>query len=376
MFQIIKTSLALLFCLSISLSCYSLEAREFYSRQQASEILNQQDVIQQFKAFANSTSANARIQLINQWKTEQDIEPLVQEKLLYEATLLLRQSEVFDSTELATYKLALSNLLSYQSKAYLPLHDGGYELEVVAYEIAASAKATLIHWQIEKTYSQSTKLLNNKPSQFLTEINLQQQPLEKQLGYIKTINNAGLAELTSLKRSVIQNQTVLPMRVMQSLAMKTEDHQLYTMLLNQYTHSDQYQALMITMLSRLPVSMSTEQRLELLFEATTKSELRNSAIIALATFVDRDVKVKNFFNAELADKINGGAAAKALSLSKDLLTIEMLGNNLKHSNPLIVRRSLLALYLNKGYQAKLLLREFQQSTFDEQLKQEVSQWLK
>jgi hypothetical protein len=54
----------------------------------------------------------------------------------------------------------------------------------------------------------------------------------------------------------------------------------------------------------------------------------------------------------------------------------MLGNNLKHTNALIVRRSLLALYLNKSYQAKLLLREFHQSTFDEQLKQEVSQWLK
>jgi hypothetical protein len=370
MSQIIKFPVVLLFCLS----CCSLEAREFYSQQQANEILNQHNADQQSRDFANSSSANARIQLLNKWQTTQNIEPLVQEKLLYEATLLLRQ-EVSVLADSATYQQALSNLLSYESKAYLPLQDGAHELQVVAYEIAASAKATLIHWQIEKTFSESSKLLNNSPSQFLAELSLQ-QPLENQLGYIKTINHAGPTELTTLRESVVQNQTVLAMRVMQSLAMKTEDHQLYTMLLEQYTHSEQHQALMINMLSQLPTSLSAEQRIEILFKATTKKELRNSAIIALAPFVDIESKVKDFFNAELSDKINGGAAAKALSLSKDSLTIEMLGNNLKHSNSLILRRSLLALYLNKSYQAKLLLREFHQSTFDEQLKQEVSQWLK
>lgn len=372
MSQIIKTSVVLLFCLS----CSSLEARELYSRQQAIEILNQKDIAQQLKEFTKHSSANARVQLLNQWQTDQNIEPLVQEKLLYEATLLLRQSELSSSAELATYQTALSILLSYQSKAYLPLRDGAHELQVVAYEIAASAKATLIHWQIEEIFRESSILLNKSPSQFLAELSLQQHSLAKQLGYIKTINHAGQAELTSLRRSVVQNQTVLPMRIMQSLAIKTEDHQLYSMLLEQYTHSAQTQALMINMLSRLPTSMSTKQRIELLFKATSKLGLKNSAIIALAPFVDHEIKVKDFLNAELSNQINGGAAAKALSLSKDSLTIEMLGNNLKHSNPLIVRRSLLALYLNKSYESKLLLREFQQSTFDEQLKREVSQWLK
>ena len=123
MSQFIKFSVALLFCLSFS---DLLEAREFYSQKQAIEILNQKDVDEQLRDFANSSSANARIQLLDQWQTDQNIEPLVQEKLLYEATLLLRQSEVLGSAERIIYQQALSNLLSYQSKAYLPRRPYGF----------------------------------------------------------------------------------------------------------------------------------------------------------------------------------------------------------------------------------------------------------
>jgi hypothetical protein len=296
-----------MFCLSFN---NSVEAREFYTKQQALEILNQKDVKQQVMQFVDSSSSNKRIQLLKLWQENQNIEPLLQEKLLYEATLLLRQSTTLDSIDRAAYQQALSHLLSYESKAYLPLQDGGHELQVVAYEVAASAKATLIHWQIEKIFNQSAKQLINNPAQFLAELSVQ-QPLENHLGYIKAIDQAAENDLTLLKQSVIQNQTILPMRVMQSLALKTEDPQIYFMLLDQYNHSNQHQALMINMLSRLPTSMNMEQRLEFLFEATSQPELRNSAIIALSPFVDSELRVKEFFNKELSSKMYGGSAAKA-----------------------------------------------------------------
>jgi len=349
----------------------SLSAGEIYSHQQANNILGQKKVIDSLQQFKNNKSANSQVESIYGWLNDESLEPLVKEKLLYDATLLLRQK-----TESSNYYQSMTDLLNYQSQALLPLEDAGRIKHVPVFKIAASAKATLIHWQMEAHYQQASTLLANQPESFLNQLaTLDNQP-EALKAYIKVIKHSDQTLLSSLADNIKLQQQSFPIEALNELTKLTADPELYQLLLNQYVDNNQTQSLVIRNLSQLPDAMTAADRIVVLKTAVEKPGLADAAIMAMAPFVDDYPGLQSFLNQRLADAKTGGAAAKSLSLSNDPLIISMLGENLQSNNPLTVRRSLLALYLNKSYQAKTILQGFHNSTRDEQLKQEIAQWLK
>lgn len=344
--------------------------KELYSQQQAVAILGQQKVLTELDSFKNNKSTSLRISKINSWLSNSTLEPLVKEKLLYEATLIIRAEPVT-----TVYQQVMKKLLSYQSTAYLPLSDGGYTLEIVAFQVAASAKATLIHWQIQQSYSRANLALATAPELFADQLG-QFSDRAVMLGYIKAIEQTEASQLEPLINTIKINQQLLPTRVLMAIATKTADRGLYQMMIEQYQHSETDQSLLIQNLSSLPDSITDFEKIQLLKLASTKNGLGDAAVLALSDFVDGFPQVRELLMARLADPQTGGAAAKALSSSQDPMVLDILASNLTATDSLTKRRSLLALYLNGSFQATSSLQAFHDSTTDQQLKREVSQWLR
>ncbi|MCP3673325.1 MAG: hypothetical protein GY829_02475 [Gammaproteobacteria bacterium] len=359
----------ILMLLLLSITIQSrLYAKTLYSHQQAVQILNQKKISIALNELVKLKSTIAGTDKITAWINDPGLEPLLKEKLLYEATLIARrQSDGFD-------RATMEKLVNYQVEAYLPLNDGGHIIEIAAFQVAASAKATLLHWDIAKYASKATKQLNSNPELFvdeLYELNSQDIALH---GYVKTINEAPLNQLEVISNIISHNRAKLPVKALLAIVDKTEDINLYQTLIEQYEHNKNNQSLVIRRLSSLPDSISDVQKVELLLTATDNIALKDAATLAMAPYVDSYNQIQTFLFNSLSNKQHGGAAAKALSASKDLLTIEKLTHNLKEGDTVKARYSLLALSFNNSFQAKKALTTFRDSTNNLQLKNEVDQW--
>jgi len=358
-------------CCVVVICQYSLAARELYTHQQANDLLSQAKLQQQLNQLKTPKSENSQLNSINLWLADSTMESLIKDKLLYEATLVIREKPIT-----AAYRQAMENLLDYQTEAYLPLEDAGRIMQVPAFPVAASARATLIHWQIDAHYQQASNQLATDPEFFLQQLStLSKQPIAIK-AYSKVIKQSHPIQLAQLVEKVKLQQQPLPLQTLSDLARQTGDQELYLQLVEQYQDSKTLQSMVIKNITALPESLSDLQKIEILTAATDNSDLGNAAVLALSEFVDSHSQIRELLNNKLSDPETGGAAAKALSESKDLLTVSMLDDNLDSDNAIIIRRSLLALYLNNSYQSQIILKSFQQTTTDEQLKREVSQWLK
>jgi len=355
----------------VIISGRSLSAKILYTHQQFNQILNQQKVSSELQILSGLKSQNLRLLKINDWRKDPTTEPLVKDKLLYEATLLFRDLED-DSLSIQ----AMKNLLDYQSEAFLPLSDAGHIIEVAAFQVAASAKATLLHWEINRYFKIAREQLSNNPQQFVDSLSQLNDGGIPNRGYIKAIIKANTAQISPVTNIIKLEQTLLPTNILLTLAKTTVDEKLYQLLIEQYHPNKIVQAQVIASLSNLPESFSAEDKVRLLSQAITKDDLASTAMIAIAPYTDSFIHVQDLLFASLSDEKTGGAAAKALSTSKDLLTLKKLALNLKKDVGLRTRHSLLALYLNNSYQAKKILLDFKDSTTNLQLKREVGQWLR
>jgi hypothetical protein len=349
---------------------HSLSAKTMYTIKQASQILASQKLTVELTSLLSLKSVNSEASTINRWLSDSSIEPLYKEKLLYETTLIFRNKRAN-----ATYKQLMNKLVTYQSEAYLPLNDGGYNIAVAAFQVAASAKATLIHWQIDDTFSSASSILSSDPVAFLDRL----APMKAQdvdlHGYIKALNEATTTELSAIVSIIKLQQLQIPSRALITLAEQTEDKDLYQILIEQYQPDKQLQSIVIHAISNLPEPIPETDKITLLSLASLKDDLADAAILSLTPYVDKFSRVADLMHTLLSDPQNGGSAAKVLSKSEDLLTLEKLAANLTHGDSLKARRSLLALHLNNSYRAKTILLAFQKTTTNPQLKREVEQWL-
>ena len=347
-----------------------LYAKTLYSHQQAVQILDQEKTLVALNKFLTLKSTITGAETITAWIDDPGLEPLLKEKLLYEATLIVRnQNDDF-------YRDTMEKLVNYQVEAFLPLNDGGHIIEVAAFQVAASAKATLLHWDIAEYTQKATNQLNTNPGLFIDELSELKSHDIALYGYIKTINEAPNNQLEVISNIIKLNHAKLPVKAFLAIADRTADSNLYQMLIDQYEHNKNNQSLIIRRLSNLPDSISDIDKVELLLVATTNIALKDAAILAMSSYVDSYEQIQTFLFSTLSSIKFGGASAKALSASKDLLTIEHLVRNLDENDTVKARYSLLALSFNNSFQAKNALITYRDSTKNLQLKKEVDQWLR
>ena len=348
-----------------------ISAKTLYSHQQAIQILEQQKIasaLGEFKALKLTPLGASKI---NTWLVDQTLDLLIKEKLLYETTLIVRNSK---DEEL--FRSSMEKLVSYRSEAFLPLNDGGHIIEIAAFQVAASAKATLLHWDIAKFYEEAGAQLESDPKLFIDELSQLKSQSTALFGYVDAINNASINQLSALSNIIKLNHPILSTKALIAIASKAEDRELFKILIEQYVHNKQNHSLIIMGLSNFPPVFTDIEKVDLLLLATANEALADAAILAMTPYVDSYNQISTLLYSKLSDPVLGAPAAKALSTSKDLLTIKRLSENLTNPNTFIARYSLLALYLNKSYQAKLALIAFKDSTSNMQLKREVEQWLR
>jgi hypothetical protein len=258
----------------------------------------------------------------------------------------------------------------------MPLIDGGHRIEVAAFQVAASAKATLIHWQIKEKSFAASSFIKLDAHHFLQQVSALSNDKAGLFAFNQAINKAPLGQLNPIVDIIKRENLILPTSAMIALAKKTGDKDLFEKMIEQYATDKDVQSRLINTLETLPDTLVAEDKIALLILAASKQSLSSAATLALSPFVDHFLEVQDFLFAKLTDPESGGAAAKALGSSKDLLTLEKLSQNLTGNDQLLIRRSLLALYLNNSYQAKSILLNFKNATTDQQLKREVGQWLR
>jgi hypothetical protein len=353
------------------ISQYSLSAKTLYSHQQASQILGQQKIENELSALKDLKSSDLQLKKVETWLSDSTLELLYKEKLLYETTLIFRNK----SQDPANIKL-MGKLNEYKSQAFLPLTDGGHRIEIAAFQVAASAKATLIHWQMEEISVEASALIKSDARFFLQQISELSNDKIGLIAYNQAINKAPLGQVNPIVDLIKRENTTLPSSAMMTLAKKTGDRDIFEKMIKQYASDKDIQSKLINALETLPETMVEEDKIALLVLAASKQSIASAATLALSPYVDNYMDVQDFLFDRLTDPASGGAAAKALGSSKDLLTLEKLSRNLTGNNQLLIRRSLLALYLNNSYQAKRVLLDFKNATSDQQLKREVGQWLR
>ena len=379
----LKLSIAVLLLVSGSAVFSKEGARIVYSQQDAADVLRQSALEVELKGLQVQNSLESRITLVRRWIDDEALEVLVKDKLLYEATLSFR-----DETESAEVIALMQGLTSYESAAYLPLYDAGRSIEVAVFEVAASARATLIHWQVENYFKDFSGFLGAKPDLFLQrlrEIGESEVGVDKKaaMGVIKAIELADSVDVNALalqiKNSSESDLMQIPPKVLATIAFRSADVVLFRSLINHYQHHADLQADILRKLSHLPEGMLVDEKVSILLLASQKPKLADTAIFALADFQNDFSEVRQLLFNRLSDRKLGGTAALVLGDSDDLLVLNRLALNLDVQDDLLMRRSLLAIYFNyqkyHGLEARRLLEKFHASTANLQLKAEVGEWL-
>ncbi len=379
------------------MSTQSTSEKSYYTVAQSNSVLGGELAVSEWQRFVGTTTVNEQINRLQNWVDDETLEPLIKEKLLFDATLTFRNVH-FSSTESQLLgRNAMESLLTYQSRAYLPLWDAGRQLQIAAFQVAASAQATLIHWNIENEYRQSSALAELEPRVFLKQLAklttmqksftqhsefVKSKVHQSILGFKKTLDMASIETLNSLSIELQNRTLIISDHALLILAQKLSNINLFQRLFTQYSSGSIDQTKIISALSHLPDNFSVEEKVALLKIAMTSDDLRSPSILILGQFVDAGAGVLQKLNSELSDAKFGGAAAKAMSQSTDLLTLELLQKNLQSDDMLVVRRSLLTLYFIKNKEASntqlkalVLLQRFHKDTHNPQLKREVAQWL-
>jgi len=368
------------------------------------------------KIFYSIEQAKEAIALADDKITEE----ILREKRLYDQIVSLRtkfesKNDFISEQEYQKKRKGLVELLDYQSVSYIPMTDAGREQFVPAYQIAASAKATLIHWNIGNYSKKATDIIKTD----LTELNnyfgtadikssstkfLKSDYYQRILAANQVVDRASLRELQSLKDYVLQQDISLPTLFVLHLAENRGSVQLYKAVLNQYQRdsisgfdSELSRLKIQRALQHLPQTMPESDQLEL-FNFTLNyskfhEEFMEATLLGMSEFLDRSTEVKEILHRQLKDKKYGATVALALSKTKDLSVLQQLENNiigfdkLNESEKNLLKRSLLAVYLiKKNKQSGLadaateVLERYvaleNQSPENLLLKREVEQWLK
>jgi len=383
-------------------------------------------VDQTTKKYYSLSQAKKALEQSAELNQSQIEEQIVTEKQLYDMTVALRRDfpsqDNFESV--AQYQKArarLEELLQYQSVSYIPIEDAGREQFVPAYQIAASAQATLIHWDIVKYEKAAVQMIaedSNALFNSLKELTtakdvqriqnqtasdaVQSDRYHRLLGITQALKNTTETELRTLVEAINQNFANgddFPTIFLLTIADQLGDVNFYKKAIRRSTQvTDSMTRVsrlsLLRAIGHLPEKMTQNEKIEVLAFTLEFSkdhqEFTEVALLAMSEFVDVDEEILATLNRLLSDKKYGATAAKALSHSKDLKTLQQLSENLvvQNSKRTVdssnrLRRSLLAIYLIKNNlesglvdEAENILQNFQQWTTDSQLKKEVAQWIK
>jgi len=345
-----------------------IKAENLVDPKHAKEIFTNNNVIKQINAFSSLSSSDL-LSKSSDLLNNQTSPVIVRERLLFEISLLLRSKP-----ENPVNQQINNLLLSYQSKAKWIQKDAGYRQAIMAFPVAASARANAIHWQTERSINELTQDLNTTTEQVIDYLT-GACSIEKQMVLSGLLNRLSYQSTYNIGQEILRVKPDIPSTLLLPIARTLKSPDLYLSAANNYSYDRTFQAMNLLEFSNMNQILPADDAQHILLTMLSNSRLKSVAIQQMSDFIDGDSIISQTLFELLADPGSGGDAAMALSKSNDLMILQTLEANLQSSNPIVVKRSILALELNASFNAKQILSQFIKTTNDKQLKPEVGRWV-
>jgi hypothetical protein len=402
--------LTLLSLLSIGFSSSALFAKNLHSLEQLAQALRDpalssyKQQLSKSVAILNSglssglsveknltNHADALVQLIAAWQVDKQLTALQKEFLLYEATVkvreLPRQLNELSHSQLRT---SLTQLSNHPTKHFIALPDGGHKIETPAFNIAASAKASLLHLDVLEQTEMLMTTAEQSVDDFVTTIS---QPLAStqtneqtskalQIAALKVLQALPEARLLEVNQQVNDRKLTLPLQTHAFLAKQTGQLASYQRFADTALATGNYSRLGAELAE---LNLPTLEQISFLTALTSNRQLASNAIYQLGSFIDSHQTVREqLFELLISSKdFVGGAAANAIAKGQDPQIVNQLGQLIQSDadtgQQLPKRRALLALYLNGSDLAHNYLAQFASNpnnqTQQADLVKVVNQWL-
>ena len=241
--------------------------------------------------------------------------------------LLSRQIKALHNVKpTAKIKHLLEQLSHYQSNTKTWLLDGHYQIEMVAWPIAATAKGLLTIWEIEKAQISATQNLTSGNWQLVLTSNTHAE----QLGYINAVRSTPSELLAPLINHLlsIQQSNEYQQQLFWAIASKSKQIKLYN---HAFSIANKNTAITILKTGFGVKLLTSSEQISLLKTAVNNPHLASAALLQLAPFIDDNNSVATLMIETLSDPKLGGSAARALVSSnsfsvKQLLELLTKGN--------------------------------------------------
>ncbi len=348
--------------------CIVIKAENPVDPKYAKTIFTKHNVTKQIQTF-NHLSDSELLSKSSELLNNQGDPLIVRERLLFEISLLLRSKP-----ENPVNQQINDQLLSYQSKAMWIQKDAGYRQPITAFPVAASARANTINWQTQSTIKELTQDLNNTTDRVIDYL-MGSNSVAKQIVLDRLLNSLSYQSTLNIGQEILRIHPEIESTFLLPIARTLKSTDLYLLAVNNYSYNRTYLAKNLFELTKVNQLLPADDAQKVLLAMLSNNRLKSVAIQQMSDFIHEGTIISKTLFELLADPGAGGDAAMALSKSNDLTILQTLESNLYSRNPVVVKRSILALELNANFNAKQILSQFIKTTQDKQLKQEVARWL-